>query len=106
MDVFKGIGNYYPHLYNDEIYELNKDEKLILSYIHSLSEKFVHVVTEKGLINNQPNMKMYNIDVDDNNGLSGLIELVDALSYELKSYLAELASQDSKIAEKFFLKVN
>lgn len=106
MDVFKGIGNYYPHLYNDEIYELNKDEKLILGYIQRLNQKFIYVITEKGFINNQPNMKMYNIDVDDNNGLSGLIELVDRLAYESENYLRELKNLDnSKIVEEFLLEV-
>lgn len=106
MDVFKGIGNYYPHLYNDEIYELNKDEKLILGYIQRLNQKFIYVITEKGFINNQPNMKMYNIDVDDNNGLSDLIELVDILAYESENYLRELKNLgNSKIVEEFLIEV-
>jgi len=107
MDVLQGIGNYYPHMYNDEIIELSKDEKLILGYINGLNQKFIRVITEKGFINNQPNSKMYYIEIDANNGLADLIELVDGLANESKNYLLELESYyNSKVVEKFLLEVN
>jgi len=107
MDVLQGIGNYYPHMYNDKVYELNKDEKLILGYIHDFNEKFINVITEKEFINNQPNGKQYYIDVDAYNGLGDLIDLIDALANELKNYLGELESYDnSKLVEEFLLEVN
>lgn len=106
MDVLQGIGNYYPHMYNDEIFELSKDEKLILGYINGLNQEFIRIITENGFINNQPNNKMYYIDVDDNNGLVDLIELVDELANESKNYLLELENyNNSKVVEEFLLEV-
>lgn len=106
MDLLQGIGNYYPHLYNDEILKLNKDEKLILSYINDLNQKFIYVITEKGFINNQSNNKEYYINVDDNYGLIDIIELIDGLANESKNYLKKIASRDnSKLVEEFLLEV-
>jgi hypothetical protein len=107
MDVLHGIGNYYPNMYNDEIIELSKDEKLILGYIDGLNQKFIRIIAEKGFINNQSNSKMYYIDVDFNNGLVDLIDLVNGLANESKNYLLELESYDnSKVVEEFLLEVN
>lgn len=107
MDVFEGIGNYYPHMHNDELYELNKDEKLILGYLYNLNQKLIHVIAEKGFINNQAYSEMFIIDVDDNNGLSSLIELVNGLAYEIENYLKELKVQDNiKIIDELLLKVD
>lgn len=107
MDVFQGIGNYYPHMYNDDLYGLNNDEKLVLDYMFELNQNFLAVISEKGFIDDPPNNKEYYIDVDSNNGLGELIDLIDGLADESKDYLGELISHDnSKVVEDFLFEVN
>jgi hypothetical protein len=106
MDVLQGIGNYYPHMYNDKGYEMNKDEYQIFGYILNFNEKFINIITEKGFLSNQSNGKQYYIEVDAYNGLGDLIDLIDALAEEFKNYLGELERyENSKLVEEFLFEV-
>lgn len=107
MDMLKEIGNYYPHLYNDDVYELNEDEKLVLGYMIDLNQSFNDIIIEKGLMSNQINSKEYNIDIDKNNGLVVLADFIDAMAIEAKEYFGKLKNpENSKLVEKFILDVS
>ncbi|MGB4588158.1 MAG: hypothetical protein WBI17_02845 [Clostridiaceae bacterium] len=107
MDLLQGIGNYYPHMYNDKVYELNEDEKLILSYMFDLNQKITDIGIEKGFMSNKLNSKEYNIDKGKNNGLEALVDFIDAVANESKKYFGELKNlENSKLVEKFILDVS
>ena len=107
MDLLQEIGNFYPQMYNDKVYELNEDEKLILGYMLELNMKFTDIITEKGFLSNPKNSKEYNIDVSKNNGLGVLSDLIDAVANESKGYFEELKNpKNSKLVEKFILEVS
>lgn len=104
MDLLQGIGNFYPQMYNDKVYELNEDEKIILGYIFDLNMKFTDIIIEKGFLSNQENSKEYNIDVGKNNGLGVSSDFIDAVANETKGYFGELKNpKNSKLVEKFIL---
>ncbi len=106
MDLLQGIGNYYPHMYNDDVYDLNQDEKLILGYLVEINRRFINDIEANGFINNESNGKKYYVDPDDNNGLGHLIKLVDALTIDVKEQLKELESYDNNLVEGFLSRVN
>lgn len=107
MDLLQGIGNFYPQMYNDNVYELNDDERLILGYIFDLNMKFADIIIEKGFLSNQKNSKEYNIEAGKNNGLGVLSDFIDAAANETKGYLGEITPpKNSKLFEKFILAVS
>lgn len=104
MDLLQGIGNFYPQMHNDQVYELNEDEKLILGYIFDLNMKFNDIIIEKGFLSNQENSNEYNIDVGKNNGLGVSSDFIDAVANETKGYFGELKPpKNSKLVEQFIL---
>jgi len=107
MDVLQGIGNYYPHMYNDETYQLNEDEILILGHMFDLNQKFIEVISNEDLINDKINSKEYSINLDNNNGLGDLIDLTNLMVNVSKDYLSEIeTNENSKLVEDFILRVS
>ena len=91
MDMLNGIGNHYPVLYDDRIYILNDDEKMILDNMLLLNQNFLDLISEQGFLSNQEIGKAFLIDTDKANGLIDLIDLVNAMEKAVDLNLNQLS---------------
>ena len=107
MDILKGIGNHYPHMYNETVYELDDDEKLILGHIFDMNQRFNAIMIEKGFMSNELVTKAFTIDEGKHNGLDVLSDFIDAVANESKDYFDELKHlENSQLVQKFILDVS
>ncbi len=107
MDVLHTTGNHYPYAYNEEIYILNEDVRMVLNNISELNRTFVDVIKAEGFLDNpQGSMENYVVVDTKNNGLETLDHLVVGIADETNLILDKQTSYaDDSIIEKFFDRV-
>lgn len=94
-------------MYNETVYELNDDEKLILGHIFDMNQRFNAIMIEKGFMSNELVTKAFTIDEGKHNGLDVLSDFIDAVANESKDYFDELKHlENSQLVQKFILDVS
>jgi hypothetical protein len=89
MDIFNDVGNSYPNINNETIYELTLEEEEVLLNISNICKEIDVLIISSDLIGNESYGRAYRIDTGKKYGLSTLILLVDNIAEILLKYEIE-----------------